>query len=148
MKPPPHIPSHFDHIPAPEPTATHGRGPRAPRHVLLVEDDRFIAELLRRHVSRLGHQVTLHMSSREALTDFCARPRAFDLLITDNTMPGMSGLELVREVHKVREDLPVLMISGLGEHAAVDLRALGIRRILPKPHPHEELVAAIRELLG
>jgi CheY-like chemotaxis protein len=116
--------------------------------VLLVEDDPFIGELLRRHVMRLGHEVTLHAGSRPALGDFCSRPHAFDLLITDNTMPGMSGLELVREIHKVRPDLPVLMISGLGEHAAADLAALGIRRILPKPHPHEQLVEAIRELLG
>ncbi len=121
----------------------------APPHVLLVEDEAPLAEMLRRQVTGLGLQVTVHTSSTDALEDFRSRPGAFQMMITDNTMPRMTGLALSREVLRMRPDLPILMISGLAQTAdPEDLRQKGIRRLLPKPHTGAELRQAIRELLG
>ena len=67
---------------------------------------------------------------------------------TDNNMPGMTGLELVEQVVGLRPELPVLLISGLADNLdPAEARALGISRVLPKPHGTAELHAAVRELL-
>ena len=102
----------------------------------------------KRLLESMGYEVTLHLVSPEALEDFQSRPDAFDMLVTDNTMPRMSGLHLTAEVHKVRPELPVLMISGLVDRADEDeLRALGIDGMLRKPHTSQQLDDAIRAIL-
>ena len=73
----------------------------------------------------------------------------FDLLITDNTMPHMTGLELVEKALAFRPDTPVLMVSGIGETMAVEeLKKRGVRRLLPKPYDSADLTAVVRELLA
>jgi CheY-like chemotaxis protein len=115
----------------------------------LVEDEKVLGEMMRRQIEALGHRVTFHEASPVALEDFRAHPADFDLLVTDNTMPRMTGLELTREVLALRPDLPVLMISGLADSADLqELASRGIRKILPKPHRARELADAIRELLS
>jgi CheY-like chemotaxis protein len=97
----------------------------------------------------LGYHVTLHFGSVTALEDFRGRPHDFDLLMTDNTMPRMTGLQLTQEVLKIRPDLPVLMVSGLAERAdGLDTRALGVRVMLRKPHTSRELDEAIRTAMA
>jgi PAS domain S-box-containing protein len=123
--------------------------PRRAAHLLVVEDEQDLATMLKRQIEELGYRVTLHTSSVDALEDFRARPGDFQLLVTDNTMPRMTGLALTEHILRARPDLPVLLISGLAETA--DPRALaarGIRRLLHKPHTWDDLSKAIRELLG
>jgi two-component system, cell cycle sensor histidine kinase and response regulator CckA len=123
-------------------------GGRAPARILLVEDEDTLGRMQKRLLESMGYEVTLHLVSPEALEDFQSRPDAFDMLVTDNTMPRMSGLHLTAEVHKVRPDLPVLMISGLVDRADEDeLRALGIDGMLRKPHTSQQLDDAIRAIL-
>ena len=125
------------------PDATHRR------HVLVVEDEEDLVLMLKRQLHGLGYRVTAHASSIEALEDFLARPGDFDLLITDNTMPRMTGLNLAAEVHRARPALPILLISGLADTAnQAELQAKGITKLLAKPHTGKQLGEAISELLG
>ena len=125
-----------------------GGGGERKRHILLVEDEESLARMLCTHLERMGYQVTVHTSSVTALEDFRGRPGAFDLLVTDNSMPKMTGLELVRHLLAARPDLPVLLTSGLAETAnPLELEKQGIRRVLGKPYRSSELAEAVRSLL-
>jgi len=80
---------------------------------------------------------------------FRAHAAEFDLLVTDNTMPHMTGLALSREVVAIRPDLPVLMVSGYADHAEPEvLEQHGVDAVLAKPHSARELDAAIRGLFA
>jgi hypothetical protein len=129
-------------------TAGNESGDRPEGHVLLVDDEEILAGMQRRRLEDLGCRVTVHTSSAEALEDFRARPAEFDLLITDNTMPGLTGSALAQEIHRLRPSLPILMVSGLLEtDDLVTLRARGITGVLRKPHSAGELGEAVREAL-
>ena len=117
-------------------------------HVLVVEDEQDFAGMLRRQLEAFEYRATVHISSIEALEDFKARPDAFDVLMTDNSMPRMSGLKLIEEVRKVRPSLPVLLVSGTAAHVdPAGLKALGITHTLRKPHSGREMDAALRAAL-
>lgn len=119
------------------------------RHVLFVDDEEGLALLERRQLQALGYRVTIHTSSLAALEDFRRRPHAFDALVTDNTMPRLTGLALAAEITRIRPGLPVLMVSGYAENADADLlRASGVRATLRKPHTARELDQALGALLG
>ena len=119
------------------------------QRILLVEDEQRLANLGRRVLESAGYDVTVHTSSLQALEEFRAEPMRFDLLITDNTMPHMTGLELVEKALAFRPDTPVLMVSGIGETMAVEeLKKRGVRRLLPKPYDSADLKAVVRELLA
>jgi PAS domain S-box-containing protein len=117
-------------------------------HVLVVEDEKDFAVMLGRQLEAFDYRATVHTSSLEALEDFRARPDDFDVLMTDNTMPRMTGLALAREIRRIRPELPVLMISGLAEGAdPAALEASGINRVLRKPHTGREMDEALRQVL-
>ena len=131
---------------APEPTAYVPR-PNGAR-LLVVEDDPQLGRMQHRQLVSLGYKVTLHADPIQALAEFKRRPEAFDLVVTDNTMPRMNGVELVTELRALNPDVPVLMVSGLAEVIAdSELQRLGIRGLLCKPHGLDQLDAAIREAL-
>ena len=134
---------------APAPVATPGAldAPARRRRVLLVEDEPVLALMQRRQLEHLGYEVTVHTSSVEALEDFRSRPQAFALLITDDTMPGMTGRALASEVLALRPDLPVLMVSGGDGSDPRTVEAIGIRNVLRKPHSAAELGRAISNVL-
>jgi PAS domain S-box-containing protein len=116
--------------------------------ILLVEDEARLANLGRRVLESAGFEVVVHTSSLQALEEFRADPKRFDLLVTDNTMPHLTGLQLVEKVHSARPDLPILMVSGIGESMSVEaLKERGVARLLSKPYQAEDLKAAARELL-
>jgi hypothetical protein len=140
-------------LPAHDEPAVPGTGPASAehadgrQHVLFVEDEEVLAKLERRQLEALGYRVTVHTSSVEALDDFRRRPREFDLMVTDNTMPRMTGLQLAAEVSRLRPGLPILMVSGYADNADPEvLRASGIRATLRKPHTAKELEAALAAL--
>jgi PAS domain S-box-containing protein len=118
------------------------------RHILLVDDEPAIASMVGRQLNMLGYRVTAHTSSTDALETFLAQPDAFDALVTDNTMPKLTGLALAQRLLAVRRDLPVLLVSGLAAVTSWDeLHAMGIRKVLPKPHTMDQLGAALAEML-
>ncbi len=130
-------------------TSEASAAPGTAPHVLCVEDEPALASMERRQLEALGFRVTVHTSSEEALAVFRAAPLAFDALMTDNTMPGITGLELAREVTTLRPNLPVLMVSGYADHADADvLAAHGVTAVLRKPHTSSELGEMLRRLIA
>jgi CheY-like chemotaxis protein len=122
-----------------------GRG----EHVLYVDDEPALVELLKAQLEMLGYRVTACDSSVQALETFKASPLDFDVLITDLTMPGMSGAELAERILKLRPDLPIVVATGYGHVMGEErARALGLRRILNKPFSMSVLDEAIQEALA
>jgi PAS domain S-box-containing protein len=117
--------------------------------ILLVEDEERLARLGQRVLESAGFDVSVHTSSLQALEEFRLAPEDYDLLITDNTMPHMTGLQLVEKVLTIRPELPVLMVSGIGESMSIDsLKQRGVRRLLPKPYQSADLTTAAKALIA
>jgi PAS domain S-box-containing protein len=130
-------------------STTGGRARRAlSGNVLLVDDETSVLDFMRQLLEGWGLQVTALADPGEALRTFEADLQAFDLLLTDQTMPGTTGLELARRVAALRPGIPVLLYSGHGEmmlDAPID-RA-GVTRLLPKPVEPAALHNTLEELL-
>jgi PAS domain S-box-containing protein len=122
--------------------------PRGRERILLVDDEFALVEILRNMLSGLGYQVTALSSSAEALQVFKDRPGDFDLVLTDLTMPGLTGLDLSRVLLAMRPDLPVILCTGFGEAAAMEkAKSLGVREVIFKPVLRGDLARAIRRHL-
>ncbi|MCE2885094.1 MAG: ATP-binding protein [Planctomycetaceae bacterium] len=120
-----------------------GRGER----VLLVEDEPLVRKLLERVLTQAGYQVGSSLGSDAAL-QLAKRGRAFDLLVTDVVMPGLSGPELVAELERGGRCMPTIFMSGHNEDAQLSRGKLAPhQRFLAKPFPPMELLGVIRELL-
>ena len=108
--------------------------PRGRERILLVDDEMHIVEMMQQMLGMLGYEVTTRLSSAEALELFRGDPQAFDLVITDQTMPAMTGEELTREIMAVRPDIPVILCTGFSENFTEEAaRQLGIREYIMKP---------------
>jgi len=110
---------------------------------LLVDDERTVLLVVARVLESLGYEVVSASSAQEALDAFRADPAAFDLMITDQAMPGMQGTELVSIMKRERSDIPVILMSGY----TVDVPQAEIREVLVKPVSRNELGLAIRRVL-
>jgi CheY-like chemotaxis protein len=99
-------------------------------------------------LQRLGYQVTGHLEAAAALEDFRSRPDYFAAMVTDPSMPRMTGFDLARQVFSVRPGFAILMTSGYvrpeDQRAAEDL---GIRRIITKPSTLDQLGEALAEAI-
>jgi PAS domain S-box-containing protein len=110
------------------------------QHVLYVDDDEAIVYLATRTLERLGYRVSGFLHPRTAIDAFAKAPNDFDVIVTDLSMPTMSGFELARELHTHRADIPIVMTSGYvrptDRQAAQEL---GIEDVILKPNTIEEL---------
>jgi PAS domain S-box-containing protein len=136
-----------DEAPAPAAegaTPAPGRGER----VLLVDDEGALALATERILSSLGYEVTTHTSSQSALGTFLSGPDSFDIVVSDQTMPGMTGLELAEQVRRVRPAMPFLLVTGFS-HQIREGEAMraAVDRILLKPYTLHQLAEAVREVL-
>ena len=119
------------------------------QHVLLVEDEPSLARMSTRRLEALGYRVTSDTDAPHALETFRAAPRTFDLVISDYLMPRMVGLEFAREVHNIRPDLPIVLLTGYIEELPPEtILASGVRRLISKPATIEELGRAMHEVLA
>ncbi len=111
------------------------------RHrVLLVEDEEHLARLGKRVLEGVEFSVDAYTSSLQALEVFRAHPERFDLVITDNTMPHMTGLELVAKIRELCPNVPIMMVSGIGDSMSIEeLHGRGVTRLLSKPYLAAEL---------
>ncbi len=117
-------------------------------HILCVDDEVPITEIYQRSLKLLGYQVTVRTSSVEALGAFRARPDRFALVITDQTMPNMTGIELIDELREIRPEVPVILATGYSELINNDtIRDHRISKILMKPITRQDLALAIRDAL-
>ncbi|MFH2113836.1 MAG: PAS domain S-box protein, partial [Spirochaetota bacterium] len=122
--------------------------PTGSEHVLYVDDEELLVEVGGLVLKSLGYQVTCFTSSLKALEAFKNDPLGFDVLITDMNMPKMSGLDLARELTKMRPDLPIVLCTGFSERiSASQSKALGIRKTIMKPMVARDIALAIREVL-
>lgn len=117
--------------------------------ILFVDDEDLNVELNTERLTRLGYEVVATTSSLEALKIFKGEPRRFHLVITDYTMPRMTGVDLAREMLKVRGDIPIILCTGYNDSVSPDrARRAGIREFLLKPQDRQELDRAIRRVLN
>jgi CheY-like chemotaxis protein len=116
--------------------------------ILFVDDEVPLATLGKSMLERLGYRVTVQTSSLEALAAFSAQSDQFDLVITDQTMPGLSGAELARLLLEIRPELPVILATGYSTTINPErAKAIGIRELLLKPNTTQSLGEAIRRAL-
>ena len=122
--------------------------PSGGEHILFVDDELSIVKMGQQLLEKIGYRVTASASSVEALAQFKADPDRFDLVITDMTMPEMTGDELAAELLRVREDVPVILCTGYNRKISEDsIRELGVKALVYKPVVKEELAETIRSVL-
>jgi len=104
--------------------------------------------MLEQMLESLGYQVRAVRDPMEALEIFENTPQAFDLIITDMTMPKITGDLLARELMKIRPDIPIILCTGFSKLIDEDrAKQIGIRRLIMKPVIKSEIAGAIREVL-
>jgi nitrogen-specific signal transduction histidine kinase/CheY-like chemotaxis protein len=112
-------------------TMARGSGQR----LLLVDDDRVVRKVLASLVRSLGYRPYECVSGADALEVFRSEPQAFDAVLTDYSMPGMSGLDLAHELHRLRPELPIIMGTGFADiDIKTDLTKNGITALIYKPY--------------
>ena len=122
---------------------------RGDAHVLVVDDAQEIIDLEKSMLEVLGYSVTAFSNPEKALALFQAQPDDFDLLLTDMTMPGMTGVQLVEEVFAIRPKMPVILCTGFSELInEKQAEALGIRGYIMKPLLMKDFARAIHKVLG
>jgi len=122
--------------------------PGGTERILLVDDEDVIVEVGQRMLGMLGYRVTGARSGAEALDIFKKGPAAFDLVITDYTMPMMTGCELAKELMAVRPDLPVIVCTGYNETISAEkAKNRGIREFLLKPLNLRQMGELVRRVL-
>ncbi|MCK5803730.1 MAG: PAS domain S-box protein, partial [Lentisphaeria bacterium] len=128
----------------PRRSETQGHG----EHILFVDDEQMLAELGKLVGEEHSYNVTTHTVSIEALEAFAADPEKYDLVITDQTMPGMTGFDLAQKMLAIRPDLPIVLTTGYS--AIIDearAMSIGIKAYLMKPITPETLAETIHGLL-
>lgn len=113
-----------------------------------VDDEKALVDIGAEMLERLGYQVVFRTSSIEALEAFRRHPEKFDLVITDQTMPNMTGEMLAKELIQIRPDIPIILCTGYSEVMSGEkAKALGIRKLVMKPIVIHEMGETIRQIL-
>ena len=117
-------------------------------NILLVDDEDTIVKLQRNILERLGYRVSVYTRSMEALEAFRKNPAFFDLIVTDMTMPVMTGARLAAEIRRIRPDIPVILCTGFSDQVNEEkCRSMGIQGYILKPIIRTEFTRMIRRLL-
>jgi len=135
---------------AEEKTGTDALIPRAKdgEHIMIVDDEEHVITMVEEILGELGYRVTAFSDPTTALEVFREDPDAFDLVITDMTMPKLTGYVLARELMDVRKNVPVLMCTGYSEIInEQQAKEIGIRRFIMKPFATRIMARAIREAI-
>jgi len=122
--------------------------PRGNENILLVDDEEQVIKLARKVLIKLGYNVHARTSSLEALALFRSKPESYDLVITDMTMPNMTGIDLTQALMEIRPDIPIILCTGFS--AMIDeakAKALGIRAFVMKPIMKRKMARIIRQVL-
>lgn len=117
-------------------------------HILLVDDEEELARMSRMLLSTLGYRVKTITEPKEALSLFHQNPDHFDLIITDQNMPELSGLEMAEEMLRTRADIPILICTGYSKEVTAEkIKNSGIRGVIIKPFSLQEVSLVIRQTL-
>jgi CheY-like chemotaxis protein len=116
--------------------------------ILFIDDEKELVAMASEMLTDLGYRVTFRTDAREALALFRQDASRFDLVITDQTMPNLTGLELAKEMLIIRADMPIIMCTGFSYVVDADkARAAGIRAFAMKPLTKREIAKTIRRVL-
>ena len=118
-------------------------------HILYVDDEEALVFLATRLLERRGYRVSGFTSAANALNQFRDNPADFDAVVTDLSMPGLSGFELTEGIHQIRADIPVVLTSGyLQAEDQQKAESLGIRETIQKPATADKLAGALEKILS
>jgi PAS domain S-box-containing protein len=122
--------------------------PSGQERILFIEDEQALVSIGKEFLERLGYNVVTETSSREAFALFIRQPDRFDLVITDMTMPGMTGERLAKELRRIRPDISIILCSGFSHHLnEEEAKAIGICAFLMKPFVLQELAETVRTVM-
>lgn len=125
-----------------------GEIPGGSERILLIDDERVLVDMGRQTLEHLGYRVETSTSSVEALALFRRQPHRYDLVITDMTMPNMTGDRLAMEVMRIRPDIPIIICTGYSEEILTETaRNVGVKALVKKPILTSELARAVRTAL-
>lgn len=117
--------------------------------ILFVDDEEVLVIIVETMLRRLGYGVVSTTSSAEALRLFKEDPEQFDIVITDYTMPYLTGLALAKKLLAIRPDVPIILCTGFSETLSEEMaKRAGIKELMQKPLVRREIVAAIRGVLN
>ena len=117
--------------------------------ILFVDDEDTLVKMAYESLNELGYRVLATTSSEKALDLFRSQPYSFDLVITDMTMPGMTGASLAVELMKIRPDIPVILCTGFSELITEEqAKSMGIREFILKPISFREIARLIRRIFS
>ncbi len=120
-----------------------------PQHILLIDDEKELIDSNAQLLKRLGSHVQTTISSAEALKLFQSAPDDFDLIITDQTMPVMTGADLAVIMLQIRSDIPIILCTGFSEKITIEkVKTLGIREFLYKPFTKRDLIMVINNIFS
>ncbi|MDM8540840.1 response regulator [Desulfococcaceae bacterium HSG9] len=123
--------------------------PRGTEKVLYIDDEQMLADMGKQLLERLGYDVVSKTDAIEALALFRAQPDNFDIVITDMTMPKMTGDKLAKAIMQIRSDIPIIICTGFNKLITLQkARDLGIRGFLMKPLNIGDLAVSIQDALG
>jgi CheY-like chemotaxis protein/anti-sigma regulatory factor (Ser/Thr protein kinase) len=143
-----YLPQHAD-VPVPE-TRDHPGVPmsQGSECILFVDDEDILVRVGQAMLTHLGYDVVAYTNSVEALEAFRAEPQRFDLVITDQTMPSVTGEALARELRSIRADIPIILCTGFSHVMnAEKARAMGIDAFCMKPFAVRDLAVTIQHVL-
>ncbi len=116
--------------------------------ILLIEDEKSVAKMGKEMLEGLGYEVLVSTNSRAALERFRGDPSLYDLVMTDQTMPELTGERLACELLQIRPGLPIILCTGFSHTVTAErAKALGIRGYLPKPYSMHDLALAFHEAM-
>ncbi len=122
--------------------------PKGHERILFIDDEEMLTDVWSRMLSEHGYQVTIETSSTKALEMFQENPEQFDLVISDQTMPELSGKDLIKELLSIRPDLPTILCTGYSNKInGEEAEKLGIKAFCMKPLDLAELVQITRKVL-
>ncbi|MDR3630662.1 MAG: CheR family methyltransferase [Desulfocapsaceae bacterium] len=117
-------------------------------HILFIDDEIILAEMGKIMLERLGYTVTLRTSSLEALELFKTQPNLFDAVVTDQTMPGMTGMDMAQRMLEIRPDIPIILCTGYSTLVSEEQAKLnGIKEFIMKPMSKKDIAQRLRSVL-
>ncbi len=123
--------------------------PQGHERIMLVDDETALLDILERILNNLGYDVHAYSSSLKAMEAFKQKPDYFDLIVTDQLMPNMTGTDLISKIQKLNHDIPIILFTGIHEKKfdQKGYKNVKLNRILVKPLQNADLVFAIRKEL-
>jgi len=118
-------------------------------NILFIDDEVKILQVIKLGLESFGYTVNTQSNGKEAISYFHNNYESFDLVITDQLMPGIKGIDIAAQIHEIRPDIPILLYSGFaGDYEMEYLEKIGIRQLVPKPIGINELAKIIQDVLN